>query len=190
MRSYLFLRILFVILSVFALTIPSISDDNRGREYLFTISDSLHNNIKNLQTKSKNTILKRSLTISDDSDVRQVFSDRAESLSQWYLLRVSDTQDPRVEALQKNSNVIQMQENHTFRVHIDQPNDPLLSEQWYHERLNTAESWGNFTLNPDIILAVIDTGIDYVHPDLTGSIWINHAEDLNKKLYAGNGQRL
>ena len=62
------------------------------------------------------------------------------------------------------------------------PNDSLYNEQWYHHKVKAYEAWTNYDPEANIILAIIDTGIDYYHPDLEGSFWLNIPEDLN-----GNG---
>lgn len=38
------------------------------------------------------------------------------------------------------------------------------------------EAWGITTGDPDFIVAVIDTGTDYTHPDLANNIWTNPGE--------------
>jgi subtilisin family serine protease len=35
------------------------------------------------------------------------------------------------------------------------------------------EAWDLSTGSPDVIIAVIDTGVAYSHPDLAGNIWTN-----------------
>ncbi len=55
-------------------------------------------------------------------------------------------------------------------------NDSLISEQWYLEKINIAAAWPITRGNPQVIIGVIDTGIDYRHPDLQKNIWINEAE--------------
>ncbi|HEX2955370.1 MAG TPA: S8 family serine peptidase, partial [Chitinispirillaceae bacterium] len=43
--------------------------------------------------------------------------------------------------------------------------------------IDAVEAWDSFTGNPDeILIGVIDTGIDYLHPDLTDNIWKNPGE--------------
>lgn len=49
------------------------------------------------------------------------------------------------------------------------PNDSYFGKQWYHDNMNTVEAW-NVTKGRDVTVAVIDTGIDYAHPDLRGNI--------------------
>ncbi len=61
--------------------------------------------------------------------------------------------------------------------------DSVAKLQWYLSTLHAEEAWTISTGNPDIIVAIIDTGIDYGHPDLQTAIWINGPEDLN-----GNGR--
>lgn len=68
-------------------------------------------------------------------------------------------------------------------------NDPYLYKQWnYHNDgtlessvagadINVFKAWRRFGAgNPDIIVAVIDGGIQYDHPDLAANMWTNDAE--------------
>jgi len=42
--------------------------------------------------------------------------------------------------------------------------------------INALGAWGYTSGSPDIIVAVVDTGIDYKHQDLVGNIWMNPGE--------------
>jgi hypothetical protein len=56
------------------------------------------------------------------------------------------------------------------------PNDSLISQQWALEKINVFDAW-DITQGADtVLLAIIDTGIDYDHPDLTNKIFINEDE--------------
>ena len=63
------------------------------------------------------------------------------------------------------------------------PNDPFFDEQWAHEKLQSSKAWNIETGDDDVVIAIIDSGVDYTHPDLADNIWVNEAEDLN-----GNGR--
>ena len=56
------------------------------------------------------------------------------------------------------------------------PNDPLYSYQSVLQRINIANTWDITTGSDEIIVAVIDTGIDIDHPDLAENIWKNEDE--------------
>lgn len=59
----------------------------------------------------------------------------------------------------------------------DLPADPLFSkEQPYLAAVHAPEAWDVEQGRPDVIVAVLDTGIDVSHPDLQGRIWTNAAE--------------
>lgn len=61
------------------------------------------------------------------------------------------------------------------------PNDPQYSSLWALEQRNdvdidASEAWDLHRGSKNTIVAVIDTGIDYTHPDLVGNIWVNPRE--------------
>lgn len=76
-------------------------------------------------------------------------------------------------------------------------NDPLLVEQWHYHNagnasittsvkkgadINVKDVWAQLTCgDPDIIVAVVDEGVKYTHPDLAANMWVNPGE------IAGNG---
>lgn len=61
---------------------------------------------------------------------------------------------------------------------IATPNDPEYSKQWSMKNTNADKAW-EFATGKGVIVAVVDTGIDYDHEDLEESLWINSAEDIN-----------
>jgi subtilisin family serine protease len=67
------------------------------------------------------------------------------------------------------------------------PNDPGFPDQWgLHNTgqtggisdvdIDALEGWDIETGDSEIIIAIIDSGIDYTHPDLIENIWINEDE--------------
>ncbi len=76
------------------------------------------------------------------------------------------------------------------------PNDPYFPAQWYLH--NTGQDYpasGNYNVPPGLtdadidapeawdfisdcntVIAVVDTGVDYMHPDLAGNVWVNLVE--------------
>ncbi|HXW60571.1 MAG TPA: S8 family serine peptidase, partial [Myxococcota bacterium] len=62
------------------------------------------------------------------------------------------------------------------------PNDPLFDRQWGLNNSSTnfdidaPEAWGLEKGTKDIAIVVIDTGIDYTHPELAPNMWVNPGE--------------
>ncbi|MCS7016383.1 MAG: S8 family serine peptidase [Gemmatales bacterium] len=75
------------------------------------------------------------------------------------------------------------------------PNDPMWSGQWSLANtlspgadIRAPAAWDRNTEASSIVVAVIDTGVDYNHPDLRNNIWRNEAEIPNNGLDDdGNG---
>jgi len=59
------------------------------------------------------------------------------------------------------------------------PNDPMLPKQFGIFKTQAHLTWNVEVSSSPVIVAVIDTGIDWTHPDLNGVLWINDGEDLN-----------
>lgn len=56
------------------------------------------------------------------------------------------------------------------------PNDTHVNKQWYLSRIQAPSAWQKINRSPNIIIAVIDSGIDIDHPDLKDNIWRNIKE--------------
>ncbi|MGE0026214.1 MAG: S8 family peptidase [Thermoleophilia bacterium] len=64
-----------------------------------------------------------------------------------------------------------------LRVHpLDVPNDPLYGSQWALPKIGAPTGWDAATTGTPVTVAVIDTGIDTTHPDLSGRLWTNTGE--------------
>ncbi len=70
---------------------------------------------------------------------------------------------------------------------LGSPNDPLFAEQWglvnTGQRGGRAESdvsalaaWGKTQGSKKVVVAVLDSGVDYTHPDLAGNMWHRPAD--------------
>lgn len=69
-------------------------------------------------------------------------------------------------------------------------NDPAISQAWGLKKSDAARAWSVTKGSRDIVVAVIDTGIDVKHEDLAGNLWRNPGEtgqDSNGKDKATNG---
>ena len=54
--------------------------------------------------------------------------------------------------------------------------DPYRSQQWYLDAIGAPAAWDWSTGSRDVVIAVLDTGVDLDHPDLIGNIWTNPGE--------------
>jgi len=56
------------------------------------------------------------------------------------------------------------------------PDDPLFSQQWGLVAINADEVWLTHTGDTSSVIAIVDTGVDWLHPDLAENIWTNYYE--------------
>jgi subtilisin family serine protease len=85
-----------------------------------------------------------------------------------------------------SGNVVYAEPNYKYRLFLV-PNDPNYPEQWALDNtgqtggtpdadIDADQAWDITTGNPEIVIAVVDSGIDYEHPDLKDNMWVNQAE--------------
>jgi len=104
--------------------------------------------------------------------------DQLKNIQVWQL-DSQGTAEAVIQKLSANPKVIYAEPNHRYRIFED-INDPLSSEQWYLHNINARGAWKIETGQTAVIVGVIDTGVDYLHEDLQGQLWINSPEDLNQ----------
>jgi subtilisin family serine protease len=174
----------FCILYFILIFYPSHSLGKDYKEYLIRITDSLAIELEKATSPPEQIFtLKQRLGFSENTTISRITDLPGSELSGWYHVRLLESRQQEMKIAGETTLLEHTQENHSFKVHQELPNDPHYPDQWYHFKVEAIESWNQYLPSEDIVLAIIDTGIDYNHPDLDGSLWINHSEDLN-----GNGR--
>ena len=78
-----------------------------------------------------------------------------------------------------------------YQVRAMTPNDPCFAQLWgMHNTgqtggtpgadIDATDAWNISTGSSSVVVAVLDTGIDYVHVDLAANMWVNQAEKNGK----------
>lgn len=72
--------------------------------------------------------------------------------------------------LQADPNVVYAEPNCVETTLEDGPNDPDYAKQYAPQITQAPKGWAINAGNPDVLVAVVDTGIDYKHPDLAAKL--------------------
>lgn len=103
-----------------------------------------------------------------------------------------------------------LQQKSTRSAADDFPNDPGFASQWHYRNLgeghygfenlnnnhvgakagcdvNALEAWKTCTGDPSIIVAILDEGVMYTHPDLAANMWCNPGESVQGAKTDGDG---
>ena len=96
-----------------------------------------------------------------------------------------------VEILRNNPHVRWAQVDHPVTMRETIPNDPDFGRQWALRDSNSASifatyAWdfgkGGKTIDgADVVVAVVDQGVDVTHPSLIENLWVNHARAKHLK---------
>ena len=72
----------------------------------------------------------------------------------------------------RHPDVLYAEPNHIVSATVS-TNDPLIDAQWGLGTIHAPEAWNITTGSSDVVVAVLDTGIDYRHSDLTANMFKN-----------------
>ncbi|MCX6556577.1 MAG: S8 family peptidase [Candidatus Aminicenantes bacterium] len=128
---------------------------------------------KKMMTRSEAGMLARDLAA---DEVRE-FS----LLSQWrqcaYMLITSSTATTQelLASLRSRPDVEAVSPNYRRR-RQRLPNDPKFPRLWGLTKIAAPAAWEKTTGSPEVVLAVLDTGVDYRHEDLAANMWRNPGE--------------
>lgn len=71
-------------------------------------------------------------------------------------------------SLRENPDIIRVEPN-TFGQFLAEPNDPSFENQWYLPNIEAPGAWDK-SLGVDVTIALIDSGVDFNHPDLASNL--------------------
>ena len=77
-----------------------------------------------------------------------------------------------VEKLMTNPYVVYAEPDYFYDMYTI-PNDPYFKYLWGVEKIKSPLAWDYTTGNNNIVVGVIDSGIDYNHPDIKDNMWIS-----------------
>jgi|GEM_PF-485513 len=77
--------------------------------------------------------------------------------------------------------------NHTPGTLDTTPNDPRFGDtgQNYFSYQRIPQAWETSTSDTSIVIAIVDSGVDYLHPDLSANLWRNPQPGRAKELFPG-----
>ncbi len=137
----------------------------------FRPRDYQHGESEQPLTKAQQRIRRRRQRASQNAKVP--------ALDRIYRITLDPQSDESVEDILKryrsDPDVEYAELNHIVRI-CREPNDPRYASQWALEKISAPEAWDIYTGSSDVIVAVIDTGVDYNHRDLAANMWVNQAE--------------
>ena len=129
---------------------------------------------------------------------------RQYSLIPLFRVKITDGMDvkAKIAALQADKRVAYAEVNYVRHLNATTPNDPMFGSQWDFNNTGTngpgggtagadihaPAAWDISKGKSSVIVAVIDTGVDYNHPDLAANMWHNPGEIPNNGIDDdGNG---
>lgn len=179
-------------------TLPAILKELIQKKQINTIQKVYRNStnpsqeLENLKSKFSQEIAEGKRNIREPEflniDFSKVYKLVFEGSTSPILVSQKLSQDPDVEYSEPN---------YIYRAHLI-PNDAEFSKQWHlnnvgqssgkaNADIDAPEAWDIFTGKDNIIVGIIDTGIDHTHSDLTANMWTNLPESEGQPDFDDDG---
>ncbi|MFC2139025.1 S8/S53 family peptidase [Bacteroidota bacterium] len=152
------------------------SDQTAKRLNKYALPQNINESLDKLGVKE----IKKLFNIADNLN-----GEAAENIRNIFTLSINSSDDP--EELSKKIGLlpgIEWAEPNFVREIFYDPNDTLYTNnedlQWGLYKINAAEAWDISTGDTNVVIAIVDTGIYWDHPDLRENIWQNLGEDYDE----------
>ncbi len=135
------------------------------------VEQALFKTNKSLTNKSLKQIVK---------PLNQYYFERGEEIGKLFFVNFEDSELNNIakDDLNNSFEVEYTERNNSLKID-SVPNDSLINEQWYLNKVNAFYAWQITSGSKEIKVAIVDTGVDYLHPDLQKNIFVNELEDIN-----------
>lgn len=84
-----------------------------------------------------------------------------------------------INSLKNNPAVAYAEPDYILKASDTTPNDPSYSRLYGMEKISAPSAWDTYTGSKNVVVGIIDSGVDYTHTDLAGNIWTNPGEIAN-----------
>lgn len=169
-------------------------DGNYSIDYL----NSLFNNSRARSVNSSGIVAEiKDLTKAQRPAMFRSVSEE-EGKKKIYLLKLSDEQldiSEAVEALEAYPEIEYVSPNYVFKMESPKADDYFYEDEeadavlnmWGLEYVNGPQAWEYCSGSPDVTIGIVDSGVDFNHPDLADNMWINMGEWGENGELANNG---
>lgn len=82
-------------------------------------------------------------------------------------------------SLLRNTGVLEYAEPQYIRKTTYTPNDPRISSQGYLQRIGAFQAWDVTRGDTNVVVGIVDSGVNWPHQDLIGNIKLNRADPIN-----------
>ena len=97
-------------------------------------------------------------------------------------MEVVETLPPGIE---NNKHVEYYEPNYIYHA-LTAPSDNLYYQQWALQKIMAEKAWEISQGSTDVIVGVVDTGIDYTHSDIKDQMWVNDNPGPDNDIYGAN----
>lgn len=108
--------------------------------------------------------LRSSLNLKDETNTKRL---------KWKQFSIPPGQDKHetIAKLKASGLFEHVQEPKIYKTQETIPNDPMFPQLWGMANISAPLAWDRIKEAPNIVVAVVDTGIDFTHPDLAANLW-------------------